>query len=144
MTATCILGIDPGVSTGIAIANQIGGKWRFTSLTLTTIEEVYSLVAPPIQVVVVEKFDAQLISKYGLHTVRVIGGVYALAWKYNIEVVTDTPQQRKPYLPYARKLVADTPHHNRTDLRHEIDAMAHVVRLLYKSGHISTIAVEEP
>jgi hypothetical protein len=112
-------------------------------MTLDTPEEVWSLVASPVQAVVMERFNAQLISKYGLHTVRVIGGVQALCWANNIELVEDTPTQRKPYLTYARKLVADTPHHSRTDLRHEIDAMAHVVRVLYKTGYITSLAAEE-
>jgi len=138
-----ILGVDPGVSTGIAIAywDAPNNKWLYTTSTHTDVKTVWDLIDHPIDVAVVERFSAQLISKYGLHTVDLIGGIKALAWYHAITVEEDTPTQRKPYMEYARSLVppsADIPRHEQ---RHEIDAMAHVVRYLYRQGFITSLEV---
>ena len=102
---TTIVGIDPGVSTGIAIAtlwdNTSGTRtlhYNYFSATCTEPEQVWAYIRPPVDVVIMERFNAQLISKYGLHTVRIIGGVQALCAEHEIQLVEDTPQQRKAYL----------------------------------------------
>lgn len=137
-----ILGIDPGMSTGVALAFLDMGVWHYESATHTSIETVLDLIAPPVALVLIERFSAQLISKYGLHTVDLIGGVKALARYHNIPCVVQTPSQRKPYLEHARTLVPPNTHITRTEQRHEIDAMAHVVRYLYRQGFITSLEVE--
>lgn len=137
-----IIGIDPGVSTGVALAFYHMDEWHYQSATHTEVGSVLDLIAPPVALVLIEQFSAQLISKYGLHTVDLIGGVKALARYHDIPCVTQTPTQRKPYLEYARSLVAPSANITRTEQRHEIDAMAHVVRYMYKSGRITSLIVE--
>lgn len=142
---TCVLGIDPGVSTGLAFAFQSavqGQGWKYSTSTLITPEQVWEHIKRPAEgrlVVVIERFHAQLISKYGLHTVSIIGGVEALCWSNGIELVKDTPQQRKPYLEMARRLVIPEKDVRVHEQRHEVDAMSHVARYLYQQGVIRSL-----
>jgi hypothetical protein len=136
-----VMGIDPGVSTGVALA-YFEDEWYYVTNTCKDPSEVWEQICSPITVLVVEQFSAQLISKYGIHTVEVVGGVIALAWKHGIEVIRDTPQQRRPYLEYARAQVPPRGAHTQHDLRHEVDALSHVVRYLYKQGYLISLATE--
>lgn len=136
-----ILGIDPGVSTGVALAFHADKEWHYESATHTEVGTVLDLIAPPVRLVLIEQFSAQLISKYGLHTVDLIGGVKALARYHDIPCVTQTPTQRKPYLEYARTLVQPSANITRTEQRHEIDALAHIIRYMYKSRRIKSLEV---
>lgn len=136
-----ILGIDPGVTTGIAIATWANNKWHFITSTHTDVRTVWELIDEPIDVVIVERFSASLISRYGLHTVDLIGGIKALAWSHGIRVEEDTPTQRKPYMAYARSRVALSSDVAPHEQRHEVDALAHVIRYLYRAGQITTLEV---
>lgn len=136
-----ILGIDPGVSTGIAIAHFASSKWHFITSTHTDVETVWELVDVPVEVVVCERFSAQLISKYGLHTVDLIGGIKALAWLHGVQYIEHTPTQRKPFIEYARSRVAPDPDMTRHDQRHEIDALSHVIRYMYHHQYITSLEV---
>jgi hypothetical protein len=138
-----ILGVDPGVSTGICLAHYVGGKYRYITSTHTDVKSVWDLIDVPVEVVIIERFHAQVISKYGLHTVDLIGGIKALADRAGIRVIEDTPTQRKPYMTYARFIVPHNPSITRTEQRHEIDATAHVVRYLYNIGHITRLKVDD-
>lgn len=130
-TMRVVLGIDPGVSTGVAIAIESvecgTNYWHYISFTSTR-EDMWEMIKSPVTQVVVEEFNAQLISKYGLHTVEAVGGVMALCARENIPVVRDTPQQRNPYIDKARTLVKNGYLHAN---RHEVDAMSHVLFWLY-------------
>lgn len=137
-----VLGIDPGVSTGICLTHYDGKKWHYITSTHTDVVGVWDLIDVPVEVVIVERFHAQLISKYGLHTVDLIGGIKALAHYNGITLIEDTPTQRKPYMAYARHVLPEYPEITRHERRHEIDATAHVVRYLYKMKHITSLKVE--
>lgn len=136
-----IMGIDPGVSTGVAIATMYNPNTLklSTIMTATCIEpeQVWDYIRPPVQILIIEKFSAQLISKYGIQTVEIIGGVKALCAEHNIKLIEDTPQQRKPYLEKARSLVPLRENHT----IHEVDALAHVVRYLYSKGYMDLVVV---
>jgi hypothetical protein len=138
-----VMGIDPGVSTGVALAyfNPHTG-WQYLTSTHKEVSEVWEFIQFPIKVLIVEEFSAQLISKYGIHTVEVVGGVIALAWKHGIEVIRDTPQQRRPYLEYARAQVPPRGAHTQHDLRHEVDSLSHVIRYLYHEGYLTSLEVK--
>jgi hypothetical protein len=138
-----VMGIDPGVSTGVAIGFPQESGYGYVTFTAKEPAEVWGAIAGSlsVNVLIVEQFSAQLISKYGIHTVEVIGGVIALAWDRSIEVIRDTPQQRRPYMEYAKARVPPRGAHTQHDLRHEVDALSHVVRYLYKSGHITSLEV---
>lgn len=116
-----ILAIDPGVSTGIAARN---GSNIITAV-LKQSEQVYDLfTANRPDIVVCEQFGTTLISKYGLHTVRLIGGIQALCYVYKIVLIQQPPQRRYPYLQEATNLLRAT---NKKYLIHEVDATAHLL-----------------
>lgn len=139
----CVLGIDPGVSTGVAIARYEGDSYVYTTATCTTPEQVLDFISPALDTLIIERFSAQLISKYGLATVLTIGGVMALCRRDGVTVIQDTPTQRRPYLEYAKAQVPTRNLQGHHELRHEIDALAHVIRHLYQLGYITTLQVGE-
>lgn len=145
---TTIVGIDPGVSTGIAVATlwntdigRLGHDYIYSSATCTEPHQVWEYIRSPVDIVIIERFSAQLISKYGIHTVEIIGGVRALCCEHNITLIEDTPAQRNPYMEFAERLVTRDTTVARNDQRHEIDAMAHVVRYLVRHGHLTSLKV---
>lgn len=140
-----VIGIDPGVSTGVAIATLYdletheitAGQYNIITATCTDYNQVWEYIRPPVEVLIIEKFSSQLISKYGIQTVEIVGGVKALCAEHDIELIEDTPQQRKPFLEKARSLVPMRENHT----IHEVDALAHVVRYLYHKGYMDLVAV---
>lgn len=132
-----LMAIDPGVSTGVAFAveDTESGEWEYHTATCDHPYQVWDFIQPPVSTVIIERFAAQLISTYGLHTVAVVGGSEAMAHLHNLEYIVQTPQNRRPYLPLARSLVVRPGH-----TRHEVDAMAQLLCYQYRQGHINSIA----
>lgn len=116
-----ILAIDPGVSTGVAIRFDDGS---FKTVTITKRTDLYDYVRPPVDICVYETFQAQLISGYGLHTVRLVGAIEALCYEHKIQSVPREPQKRKAYVNKAVALL-HCQGYNFTD--HEADALAHLL-----------------
>ena len=128
-----ILSIDPGGTTGIAIRmSYITGvnTGDVYTCVLKSPEEVFNMIATgQPEVIICENFQAQTISKYGLHTVRIVGGTYALAHIYKKRYVLHMPQDRYPFLSEAKEILEK----RRLTLRqpymeHEKDALAHLLR----------------
>lgn len=147
-----IISIDPGGSSGIAvrlrdgqlitcIANNICINDDCTAIETDIDRMTYKcklcnqkskptvlyemLTQPGIEHVVFETFQAQTISKYGLHTVRLVGAIEALCWKLNIPYTEHMPMHRKPFMADAEQEL------QRIGLRyvvHEKDALAHLLR----------------
>lgn len=126
------LGIDPGLTTGMAVGYRDieSNKLQFMTWTCNTKEEVWDFIQKPIMIVCVEQFVAQLISKYGLHTVELVGGIEATCHFSRIPLTRQTPQQRYPYLEAAGMLRTKGKGHT----HHERDALAHVLRNLHSRG----------
>lgn len=137
MGPLALIGIDPGISTGIAVAylKPSTDEYQFITATCTEPVQVEEYIRPPVQVIIVERFSAQLISKYGIATVELVGGIKALCRREHIRLIEDTPQQRKPYIEKARSLIPGGSTHAK---RHEVDALAHVVRFLYQHKYLTT------
>lgn len=147
-----ILAIDPGITTGIAVRAANGqiatavctstckacGSEDIHNLTLrcktcggmSEAVQLYNMICEPtLEHVVYESFQAQTISKYGLHTVRLVGAIEALCWKLELPVTTHMPVERKPFLDDAAKLLEGRRH-----MIHEKDALAHLLRFEYDRG----------
>lgn len=128
---TNILAIDPGGTTGIAVRV---GEWLNTCV-MKSPEEVFDLLQQHkdvLNVVVIENFAAQDISKYGLHTVRIVGGVYALCYINKIEYVLHTPQDRYPFKEESKQWLETSKRGKGIRyMVHELDALAHLFRLEY-------------
>jgi hypothetical protein len=127
-----VLAIDPGGTSGMAVRFPNG---LLSTFTCSTPEEVYAFIdntKDVLQQVVVENFQAELIGKWGLFTVRIVGGVYALCYIYNINYKLHMPQDRYPFLKEAKEhLDAIKKEKKIRYVVHEKDALAHLFRLEY-------------
>lgn len=113
-----VLAIDPGQTTGIAI--KLNGS--YTTCVANSPEEVWELVSKlQWDTVICENFaTAGRISTYGLLTVRTIGGIQAICWKYKLPLVMRMPQHR-----YSKQAKAKEA--NIATTIHEQDALAHLL-----------------
>lgn len=124
-----VLAIDPG-------ARNIGMAWRLANTIYHTdkgtvpadLYQFFGRTNKP-DVVIIEKFAADAISKYGLATVRMVGGVEALCYTYGVALVQHEPQFRRAFLDIADNLLREI---LKRDGRkgiddHERDALAHLL-----------------
>lgn len=124
-----ILSIDPGGTTGLAVR---GENNKIATCVVKTPEEVYAFIRVGIDYVVCENFKAEVISKYGLHTVKIVGGAYALAYVQNIHFVLHEPQDRYPFKSDAKELLETRKKElKQSYMVHELDALAHLLRFEY-------------
>lgn len=125
-----ILAIDPGGTSGIALWLP-DGKY-ITNVALTP-EDTWSYIDPDtISRVLCENYHGQIISTYGLHTVRIIGGIMALCWKYDIPYQGRPPQARYPRLEAAKFYLKQNK--GDTFVVHEADALAHL--MVWQAGNV--------
>lgn len=121
-----ILAIDPGGTTGMAV--RISPE-IIQTFTCSEPEEVFDFVTQNKDIllqIVIENFAAELIGKWGLFTVRIVGGVYALCHQYEIPYKLHQPQDRYPFQIEARDFLKP-----RKTVIHEQDALAHLFRWEY-------------
>lgn len=116
-----ILAIDPGGTTGLAM------RFSEDSITTATTKDpklVWELVVVA-DTVICEQFNPwhAHIDRYGLHTVKIIGGVIALCEYRQIPLIEQPPQfrvkcvkQADAYLRMKAELFVE----------HEVDALAHL------------------
>lgn len=55
--------------------------------------------------VVVEQYSTQLIGKYGLRTVELVGAIESLCWYKKFNLIKRSPIQRTPFVPRAKALM---------------------------------------
>lgn len=122
------MAVDPGGSTGVAL--KIGEQ--YITNTLTDAKDVWKLIYEhhP-DVLAVEAFATDhMVSRHGIHTIEVVGGVKALCVVLGIAIHIHTPQFRKAFMFPAQQelsgVIGKTPH--------EIDALAHLLRLEHELG----------
>lgn len=123
-----IVWFDPGEHVGIAWRNPDGtldAKMLHFDLPGT----FAFITKPPYpKVVGFEDFQtAGNISKAGLYTVRVIGGIQALCLHLNIPCVLQIPQARYPFLVEAGNYLTKLRGNPRRWIVHEKDALAHLM-----------------
>lgn len=131
-----IIAIDPGVTSGIAIRDLATNM--ITTCVCKTPEAVFDLLlGGTIKQIVIENFQAQQISKYGLHTVRVVGGTYSLAYEHKIPYEIHMPQDRYAFLSDSKEFLdgvkKDTGYRY---MEHEKDALAHLLRWEYNQEQL--------
>ena len=119
-----IIAVDPGATTGLAWCDDMASDEYSTSVTRDA-EELWQLVClPGVTDVVVEDFQtAGRISKYGLQTVRLVGGLEALSYKVGFTIHVRMPMHRYSQMKVAKKMA---PSGTKTR-RHEVDALAHLL-----------------
>jgi len=125
-----LVSIDPGITTGIATCNPAGD---FATCTLGSSGEVWDFVLQHEGVkdalVLAEQFVTKgRISKYGLETVRIIGGIQALCRQFDIRLQMDMPGHRIAYIPDALRLLPRS-------TEHEMDALSHILAWEAEHGY---------
>lgn len=118
-----VIAVDPGITTGIA--TFIDDKYG--SLELTPYMGVWDFLEQPWDLVICENFTAEQISKYGVTTIRIIGGIEAICYRRKIPLQFHRNVDRLPYIARAKKLLLDL-HGMRLPRDHRIDSMAHLLR----------------
>jgi len=117
-----IISIDPGKTTGIAFKLTDG---IYRTIEAETQEDVWGYIygyPTALKTVVIEQFvTGGRISKYGLATVELVGGVKALCHHLGIGCVVHTPGMRMAFIHEAKALKV-------TQGPHELDALAHLLR----------------
>jgi hypothetical protein len=118
ISGTNVLAIDPGGTTGIAVC--IGGE--IATCTSTDPEEVWGM-CQRFDVIVIERFATSgMMSKYGLWTIEIVGGVRAIAYLHDKQLFIHSPQERYAYQQIAHKMLLDR---KVPFVIHEEDALAH-------------------
>lgn len=126
-----VIAIDPGGTTGIALRGTNTGMKYLTCTTSTLEELVDFLWNQDITHLVVENFQAQTISKWGLYTVRLVGVCQTIAHIKHAKYVLHIPQDRYPFQQEAKALLE-----GRKTVIHEEDALAHLLRFEHDETQI--------
>lgn len=138
-----ILAIDPGVTTGLAYKLP-DGSYQTVALGQYEEDAVWNSITPNLDLVIYENFKCVIISKFGLYTVRLIGGIQALCKSRGIRLVKQEPADRKPFVVLAASYLKE--HDHTTWMIHQKDALAQLMCYEYRNGntqHISTAVTEE-
>lgn len=118
------MAFDPGGTTGVALRMSNG---LLTTATCTDAEKVYDLVKSAAEtntVIICERFRAHRIDQYGLHTIRLCGGIQALCYAFNLTLVEHVPDKRRPFLDIAKSKLSES---GNSVVIHEVDAAAHLL-----------------
>jgi len=129
-----ILAIDPGETNGVAVC--IDNCYMTTILTEPT--DFFKFFQEGLDAVVIEQFAASVISKYGLHTVRIVGGIEILCKYLDVPLKHQTPQSRLAFVDFAIRLVRKQGTYTSIGDRHhhQVDALAHLLRYQNDIGSI--------
>lgn len=123
-----ILSVDPGGTTGLAwqLVSPDAQQRLIHTETAVAPEPVYDLVAEyKWDSVVCERFvTAGRMSKYGLYTIELVGGIKALCYHLGIQFSYRQPQNRKAFQKEAHEHLARLPDRH---VIHEEDALAHLL-----------------
>lgn len=120
-TLKAVLAIDPGITTGLALLQENN---EIITKATKNVYEVFTLIKLFKPDVVCEDFTTSgRISSYGLHTVRLIGGVQAMCWYLGLRCVMRMPQERYSHMAASKVHLKGTKH-----VVHEVDALAHLLK----------------
>jgi hypothetical protein len=127
-----VLAFDPGVTTGIAYRPK---KGEYATCVVKTPEEAWEFIDPKsVDLCIFEDFQAQLISRYGIHTVQVVGGIKARCAMYKIDILLQRPQQRRAFIDIAARYLKE--HRGGTGTgAHEKDALSHILSWEWRQEH---------
>lgn len=120
-----IIAIDPGKTTGIAVYD---GTTLATEVLLSQ-TAVWDRISPVgVDTVVIERFStADYLSKYGLLTIEIVGGVKAICYQQGKTLVVHSPQNRSSMQETAHTHLKGK---NVPFMIHEEDALAHMLYYL--------------
>lgn len=123
-----LLAIDPGGTTGLAMQlNSPDRQQRLVKTATTdTPEQLFDIVAEyKWDAVIIERFvTAGRMSKYGLYTIELVGGVRALCHAYGVPFQVRQAQNRKAFQDVAHNFLMNS---GVKFVDHEEDALAHLL-----------------
>lgn len=127
-----IVAFDPGGTTGIAVKRQD----NYHTFVTHTPEALYNWIhdnQDQLTQIILEDFvTGGQVDVYMLYTIRLVGGVQALAHIYGIDCDTRTSITRKMFIPKAKILLKKIkPNH----VIHEVDALAHLLQWEHLRDH---------
>lgn len=132
-----ILSVDPGISIGLAFC--IESERTYVTWVTRDPKEVFDFFKDQsvIDIVITENFATRgKISRYGLHTTRLVGSMEALCHVRDIKFVRQQPQQRIAFVDLAKKIVNRQEGRVEDSHHHQADALAHLLRYQYDHGVI--------
>ena len=129
-----IFSCDPGETTGVAMYNPYSNPNMWTDECKSFSEVITLCIDFKPDVIVIERFATSgRISKYGLHTTELVGGLQALSIAFGWDFVRQSPQSRRSFLPDAKEHNAPSLHGRNTYKgRHEADALSHLLEYMWK------------
>jgi hypothetical protein len=119
-----IFGIDPGVTTGLALYDDPSGvvfaeDTQAPSRVYAALYDLHQDV--PDKAVVVESYvGAGPRTQEAVYTIKVLGFVEFLCQSWGMTYFAQAPQQRKHQVANAERLLPDGPHHAKDALAHAL------------------------
>lgn len=136
-----LIAIDPGGTTGMAFRFE-NQEWGTLAVPLSHQLEVTEKIASYARsvgsslTVAVEQFSTmQYLSKDGINTIELVGGIVHVCALYNIVCFRHAPMHRTPFQANAHEMLVER--RNKLGRKiasfvvHEEDALAHLLRLEY-------------
>lgn len=122
-TDKTIIAIDPGGTTGLAFV--IDRQWN--TATADDPAYIFQLFKQfNFDVVIIERFitNQNYLSKHGINTIEIVGGVKALCIVQDMKLYTHVPIQRMAYVRKANTMLKLK---GERYVDHEADALAHLL-----------------
>lgn len=123
---TILMGIDPGVSTGIAV--KFPNEYRV--VTTTDPEKLWEMIQTlrPDAVAFEAFHTGGRVDENMIHTIEVVGSIRGVCHILGIKAYGQMPQSRRSFLPDAAKILAN----DKFASRHDKDALAHLLLLEWR------------
>lgn len=123
---TVMMGIDPGPHTGIAV--NINGNYHTATIMVDT--ELWDMLSQyrPEKVAYENFFTGGRIDRNMIRTMELVGSIRGVCHVLGIPAYLQQPQQRRPFILDARKLLIGQPGR----MTHDEDALAHLLLLEYR------------
>lgn len=119
-----IIAIDPGITSGVAIKDDAG---NYATYEYSPYQKVWQLLTTyRWDAIVCENFVAVDISRYGIITVRIVGGIECYATLNNIPLTIQQNIMRIPFKQRATDMII-AQFGKRMPRDHRMDALAHLL-----------------